>query len=404
MTMLLAQSSDTPPISARERIVILLVDDQPLIGRAMTDMLEAEQDMHLHFCHEPLEAAELATKLAPSVILQDLTMPQIDGMSLLKQFRSNPSTCDVPIIVLSGKEEPCIKAQAFALGADDYLVKLPHRVELCARIRHHWRDYLAHLQRNSAYQKLAKSERQLTTEIGQAAEHVQSLLPAPISHGPVRIDWRFVPSAQLGGDGFGYQWLDDKHIAIYLLDVSGHGVGASLLAVSVLNTLSHRTLPQTDFHDPASVIRGLNRVFTLGKHGGRFFTIWYGVYSIDERLLTYSAAGHPPALLFCGETTSDMRLLQLPAAGPPIGVTEDLPFTNATIQVPTIGQLLLYSDGVVEVGKPSGELPDHAEFTRFVAATGPGRDLLEKVLSRGHRMRGSEAVPDDCSLMLVDFI
>src|SRR5262249_34090746 len=75
------------------------------------------------------------------------------------------------------------------------------------------------------------SQRQLAEEVAQAARYVQSLLPEKLT-GDVRVDWRFVPSAQLGGDMFGYHWIDPDHLAIYLLDVSGHGVGSSLLAGS----------------------------------------------------------------------------------------------------------------------------------------------------------------------------
>jgi sigma-B regulation protein RsbU (phosphoserine phosphatase) len=391
------------PVAVGHPIVVLLVDDQPILGRAMQNMLETENDIQFHFCREPLNAVALAETLAPTVIIQDLTMPDIDGLSLLKQFRANPRTCEIPMIVLSGKEAPLVKAQAFALGANDYLVKLPDRVELIARIRHHSRGYIAQVERNEAYRKLAESERQMATEIIQAAAYVQSLLPAPIKDGPIRIDWRFVPSTELGGDAFGYQWLDAQHMAFYLLDVSGHGVGAALLAVSVLNTLSHRTLPQTDFHDPAAVMHGLNQVFSFDKHGGRFFTIWYGVYAIDQRKLTFSGGGHPPALLFCGRAPSNVKLLQLTSPGPPIGVSDEMAFTNSTIQIPNLGRLFLYSDGVVEVGKPVGEHLDHADFIQYVAATGSNGDLLDQVLDRGRRMRGGDALVDDCSLMLIDF-
>jgi sigma-B regulation protein RsbU (phosphoserine phosphatase) len=346
----------------------------------------------------------LAEQLAPTVILQDLNMPEIDGLSLLKQFRANPGTREIPMIVLSSKEEPLIKARAFALGANDYLVKLPDRIELIARIRHHSRGYIALLERNEAYRKLAASERHLATEVAEAVRHVQSLLPAPIRQGPVRIDWRFVPSTQLSGDAFGYQSLDDKHLALYLLDVSGHGVGASLLSVSVLNTLSHRTLPQTDFYDPASVMHGLNKVFSVDKHGGRFFTLWYGVYAIDQRILTFSGGGHPPALLFSGPRSSDVRLQELLTAGPPIGVVDEMSFTNSTIRIPPFGRLLLYSDGVVEVGGSDGDRLDQAAFVGFVTELGPADDLLEQTLSRGRRFQKSAGLIDDCSLMLVDFL
>ena len=282
--------------SESEPVVVLLVDDQAIVGHAVRQMLAPENDIQLHFCQEPLKAIAMANEIKPTVILQDLVMPEIDGLTLLKYFRANTATHEIPMIVLSSKEEAETKAQAFALGANDYLVKLPDRIELVARIRHHSRGYIAQLQRNEAYRKLAESERQLAEEVAEAAKYVRSLLPKTIKDGPVRIDWRFVPSTQLGGDAFGYHWLDKQRLAVYLLDVSGHGVGASLLAVSVLQVLSHQALPQTDFADPAAVMRGLNPIFEMGRHGGKFFTIWYGVYDSATRRLTFSGGGHPPAL------------------------------------------------------------------------------------------------------------
>src|SRR5579864_8153898 len=203
------------------------------------------------------------------------------------------------MIVLSSKEEPIIKAQAFALGANDYLVKLPDKVELIARIRYHSRGYLNLLERDEAYRKLEESQHQLAEEIAQAARYVQSLLPARLE-GDVRIDWRFVPSTQLGGDMFGYHWLDSDHLALYLLDVSGHGVGSSLLAVSVNNLLASQSLPNTDCRDPGKVLARLNDIFPMEKQNGKYFTIWYGVFNRVRRTLTYSNGGHPAALLHTG--------------------------------------------------------------------------------------------------------
>ena len=126
---------------------------------------------------------------------------------------------------------------------------------------------------------------------------MESLLPAPIQE-RVHARWRFIPSASLGGDAFGYHWLDDDHFVVYLLDVSGHGVGAALLGVSVLNVLRARSLPGTDFRDPGQVLAGLGGTFTMESHGGKFFTIWYGVYRPSTRELRWAGGGHPPALLF----------------------------------------------------------------------------------------------------------
>lgn len=384
-------------------MVVLLIDDQPIVGHAVKQMLRDQPDIQFHFCKEPLQAVNLAVELAPTVILQDLVMPDIDGLTLLKFFRANAKTREIPMIVLSSKEEPTTKAQAFALGANDYLVKLPDPVELIARIRHHSRGYIAQLERNEAYRKLAESQRQLAEEVRQAADYVKSLLPKPLTSGPVKVGWSFAPSTQLGGDAFGYHWLDDSHFVIYLLDVSGHGVGSSLLAVSVLNILMHRTLPETDFLNPSAVMEGLNKVFAIDRHGGHFFTIWYGVYSTLDRKITFSGGGHPPPLLFAGPTKDELKLLELEASGPPIGITDMLPFENSVVDVPDFNRLLIYSDGAVEVGPDDGDLLGQTDFNEFVRQAGPVDDLMDRVVARARALRGSEILNDDCSLLRVEF-
>ena len=221
-------------------------------------------------------------------------MPEIDGLTLVKTFRANEPTRETPMIVLSTKEEPTVKAEAFALGANDYIVKLPDRLELLARIRYHSKGYINLLQRNEAYEALQESQRRLANEMKQAAHYVQSLLPEKLKKGDVRTDWRFVPSAELGGDSFGYHWLDDDHFAFFLLDVSGHGVGSALLSVSAMNALRSQALPQTDFREPGQVLAALNNAFQMDQQNGLFFTIWYGVYHKPSRRIDYSGGGHPP--------------------------------------------------------------------------------------------------------------
>src|SRR6516165_5216831 len=247
-------------VSPDSQVRVLLVDDQAIVGESVRKMLATETDIAFHFCQEPARAIAMANEVQPTVILQDLIMPDIDGLQLVKFFRANKATRDIPMIVLSSKEEPVIKAKAFALGANDYLVKLPDKLEVVARLRYHSRGYVALLERNEAYEKLAESERHLAQEIANAAKYVKSLLPEKMD-GKVKIDYTFIPCAQLGGDMFGYHWIDRDHLALYLLDVSGHGVGSSLLAVSAANVLSARSLPDTDFREPGQVLSRLNDVF-----------------------------------------------------------------------------------------------------------------------------------------------
>src|SRR5262249_17481829 len=116
------------------RIRVLLVDDQMMVGEAVRRMLAGDGEIEVQFCADPGKAIEIAAQFHPSVILQDLVMPDVDGLTMLRFYRANPATREVPIIVLSTKEEPKTKAEAFTLGANDYLVKLPDPVELTARI------------------------------------------------------------------------------------------------------------------------------------------------------------------------------------------------------------------------------------------------------------------------------
>ncbi|GAB1540837.1 hypothetical protein NUACC21_35060 [Scytonema sp. NUACC21] len=127
--------SNTPTVK------LLLIDDQLIVGEAVHRILANEADISFHYVNNPAQAIQKAMEISPTVILLDLVMPEIDGLMLLRWFRSHAATCDIPIIMLSSKEEPELKAEAFAQGANDYLIKLPDKVELIARLRYHSKAY-----------------------------------------------------------------------------------------------------------------------------------------------------------------------------------------------------------------------------------------------------------------------
>jgi signal transduction histidine kinase/HPt (histidine-containing phosphotransfer) domain-containing protein len=142
-------------------VMVLLVDDQAMVCEAIRRALSGQADIDFHYCADAREAIAVSNQIKPTVILQDLVMPGIDGLTLVSQFRANAATKDIPIIVLSTNENPQVKGQAFALGANDYLVKLPDKIELVARIRYHSKAYLNLLQRDAAYRALRESQQQL---------------------------------------------------------------------------------------------------------------------------------------------------------------------------------------------------------------------------------------------------
>ncbi|MCF6210884.1 MAG: diguanylate cyclase [Gammaproteobacteria bacterium] len=150
-----------PPADDLGRLVVLLVDDQMMVAEGIRRMLASEEDIEFHYCAEPKKAVAMALEIRPTVILQDLIMPDMDGYTLVNDYRAEPGTQNIPVIVLSTKEDPKDKSKAFERGANDYLVKLPDRIELVARIRAHSRSYLAHQALRETQAKLEQSNAEL---------------------------------------------------------------------------------------------------------------------------------------------------------------------------------------------------------------------------------------------------
>jgi phosphoserine phosphatase RsbU/P len=385
-------------------VTVLLVDDQEIIAEAVRMVLDGQQDIAFHYCKDPAQAIKQAKELRPTVILQDLVMPDIDGLTLLKHYKKDPATQNVPVIILSVTEEPAVKAEAFALGASDYIVKLPNDIELLARIRHHSEAYIHLLERNDVYEKLVENQKIINTDLRNAASYVTALLPLQLK-GEITTTWRFIPSAQLGGDVFGYHWLDADHFALYLLDVCGHGVGAALLSITIANVIRSQSLVGTDFKDPANVLASLNETFPMEKHNQMFFTIWYGVYNKKTRVLNYSSGGHPPALLYTLDDDKEFKPQTLRTDGLVIGAIPKAVYNNASIEIPKDNRFFLYSDGVYELFNDKKELLPLEDFMNGLNryANSPKNDLGQIVKTAQLLQGGKETFMDDFSIVEFNF-
>jgi sigma-B regulation protein RsbU (phosphoserine phosphatase) len=393
----------TGPIT-EHRITVLLIDDQAMMGEAVRRMLSEEKDIAFHFCQDPTRAIQVASEVSPTIILQDLVMPDIDGLTLVKFFRANERTRDIPLIVLSAREEPAIKAESFALGANDYLVKFPDKIELIARIRYHSRGYIARLERNEAYTALLESQQALTNELNQAAEYVRSLLPPPLDGDDIKTDWTFIPSTSLGGDSFGYHWIDEAHFAMYLLDVCGHGVGAALLSISALNALRSESLPGIEFRDPSQVLGTLNNTYQMEAHNNMFFTIWYGVYNRIKREVVYASGGHPPAIAVMGDPSVPNKTDLLSTDGVIIGGLPSLAYRSGTFEISPPSKLYVFSDGAYEITRPDGSVGGLDDFVQMIKAipykkTSAVQDIMREIRSA----QGSDLFADDISLVEFTF-
>ena len=241
------------------------------------------------------------------------------------------------------------------------------------------------------FEALERTQARLENELAEAAGYVRSLLPAPLT-GSIETECCYLPCSHLGGDGFGYHWLDAETLAFYLLDVSGHGVGSALLCISVLNVLRTRWLATVDFHDPGSVLEGLNRAFPMAENNEKYFTIWYGVYHQPSRELTFASGGHHAAVLISDPAIGS----RLQSNGPGIGMIPDAKFPSARITVPSPAELYLFSDGVYEIARPDGSWQSWEEFAGFLQESRPP---IETIAQRMREMHGAEEFEDDFSLL-----
>ncbi|QIZ73631.1 response regulator [Oxynema aestuarii AP17] len=173
------RSTMTKSTNDRRGIVVLLVDDRPIVAEAVKRLLKYETDIEFHYCQDGAQVIPLAEKIQPTVILLDLLMPDVDGLVLLRFLRAHESTREVPVVMLSTNDDPQKKAEAFSNGANDYLIKLPDRVELVARIRYHSDAYLNLLKRyevelTRAYnQELERRVEERTRELTETLAHLQ---------------------------------------------------------------------------------------------------------------------------------------------------------------------------------------------------------------------------------------
>ena len=246
--------------------------------------------------------------------------------------------------------------------------------------------------------------KQLSHELSDATGYVKTVLPQPITSGPLLTDWRFIPSLSLGGDSFGYHWIDEDYFAMYLLDVSGHGWSAALLSVSVINVLRSHALPDTDFRDPQQVLFALNNTFPGEQHNDMFFTIWYGVYNLSSRQMAYASGGHPSALLFYGSSNEQLKVNQLRTPNFVIGGRRDAVYQGKTQLINRPSRLYVFSDGVFDITKIDGSIWGFNKFLEFMTKTfNAEHSVLEGILDYARGISQKEGFDDDFTILEIFF-
>ncbi len=235
-------------------------------------------------------------------------------------------------------------------------------------------------------------------DLRRAEAYVRAILPAPVQDGPVQAEWCFTPSAKLGGDAFGYNFLGDDVFTGFLLDVTGHGIGSAMHAVNVANALRRHGLPGVDLADPAQVAAGLNSMFPMEEHNGLMLTAWCFSYHIPSRLLRFCAAGHHPAFLVSPQTPVPEPLW---ARGPAIGMLPFGKWTAAEATMPSGAVLTVFSDGAFEILTMEGTQWTLDEFRALLTGKGtPGPLALYQAVRAAAR---PGPLDDDVSILQLRF-
>ena len=374
---------------------ILIIDDDIAVQILLKRMLEKE-GYEVIAVSNGKYGIEKAMICPPAMIICDWMMPGLTGIDVCRYIKNSPYLSTTFFILLTSLGSTADRVKGLDAGADDFITKPIENNELRARVR-------AGLRLHQLSQDLQNQKQLLEKELAEAADYVMSLLPMPMTS-PLDIDFRFIPSRQLGGDCFDYYWLDSEYLAIYLLDTAGHGLRATLLSISVFNLLRARALKGLNYYQPSEVLKALNETFPMNDQNDKYFTIWYGVYHLPQRKLTYASAGHPPAILVPEDRNYHPIIHKLRTPGMPIGMFLEANYTDATCEVEKNSSLYIFSDGAYEITKADGEIWGLDTFiqTLINVSKTPNYQLeqIVKILIHSHLQPSFE---DDLSILKIQF-
>jgi sigma-B regulation protein RsbU (phosphoserine phosphatase) len=372
---------------------VLLAEDERIVRRVLQRQIEA-WGHEVVGAENGVEAWAMFQKERFPLVISDWEMPEMDGLQLVQKIRSAEGGELVYIMLLTARSEQEDIIAGMDAGADDFLSKPCDPNELRVRLRAGER--IVSLQR-----RLAEHNRRMASELAAAAQYVRVLIPPPLTK-PVRTNWFYQPSTTLGGDTFGYHHLNDDTIAFYLIDVSGHGVDAALLSVTIRNILRSGSLPGTDFRKPGEVLLALNAAFPMEDYGEKCFSIWYGVLDTSKQRLVWSGAGHPDALLFEQVDSRAPSVTRLASGGPMIGMTQWEAFDTGQQAVNTPARLYVYSDGVYEIHATDGGDWSQARLADFLSACcAQPTTAVDKLWRHVRDLNGGNGLEDDFSILEV---
>ncbi len=259
---------------------------------------------------------------------------------------------------------------------------------------------LQQLSLNATYAKARKKfeehEAEVNAELAAASGYISRLLPAPISKSPVRVEWAHKPCGTLAGDVFGYEWISEHQMVLFILDAAGHGAPAALFAVSAVNTLKLWIAAREKWlTSPDIWLQKLNEAFPMEKHSGISCTMWCGIYNRKTSQITYASAGHPPAILL-----HNGQMDALSTGGPVLGIMPEMKYKAASATIPAGAKLYLYTDGVYEFPGADGQTGSPVDFANAVRVSGGmAEGECAFLLQRALALTGGSEFSDDFTIV-----
>ena len=383
---------------------VLLVDDNPTNLQVLYQTLNG-QGYKLLVAKNGEAALEIARKAHPHLILLDIMMPGLDGYQVCERLKGDPDTADAAVIFLSALDDIKDKVRGFELGAVDYVSKPFQGEEVIARVN-------THLTIKRLEHELAEANARMHRDLEAAARVQRSLLPAVLPEtDATKFAWRYHPCDQLAGDSLSLFRLSDKHVGMYVLDVTGHGVASSLLSVAVARSLMPRPDPSgvvlkvDDTGNPlvvrpADVLTRLNALYPMSSNANFFFTIVYGVLDTEAKQFHFAAAGHPGPLHVAAEGSST----PFAATGIPIGLLEETTYDQVTVDLARGDRVYLYSDGIYEEKSANSELFGQERFYETLVE---GRAVsldqsVDAAIEGVHQWSGARTFTDDVAVLALE--
>lgn len=343
-----------------------------------------------------------------SIVITDWMMPKVDGLELVRRIRAAERSDYVYVILLTAKAEMHDIVSGMGAGADDFLSKPFHRDELQVRLRAGQR--ITKLNR-----ELSETNRRLKRSLEAAAQIRRSFLPMQVPEFPgFNFAWHHHAHVELGGDMLNMVPLNADRLALYMLDISGVGVPAALLATLLNRALApggdatsllvERTEgSEVSILDPDEVARRLNQQFGGNPDAKHYFTLIYGVLNRVTHEFRFTSAGHMPILYQPANGSPQM----LDALGFPIGLgREGIDFSQQSVVLSKGDRLLLYSDGVPDTMNDDGEVFGAARLLESISRLrqSPLTEMVRTLVDEIDEWRGPAPENDDQSILAVEAV